>query len=196
MDDSIDLLRHGEPEGGKKYRGQTDDPLTERGWEQMWGAVGSHRPWRRIVTSPLLRCSAFAEALAGAMGLEAVSDQRLMEVDYGPWSGRTLDELRAEEPEALEAFLRDPWRNRPAGTEPMEDFTRRVLAAYEEHLPGEGPLLIVGHAGVLRTIIAHNLGMPLENLFQLQIPYAGRARFQSPYGRPRLGHLAPRPPED
>ncbi|HKJ89332.1 MAG TPA: alpha-ribazole phosphatase family protein [Gammaproteobacteria bacterium] len=196
MERIIDLLRHGEPEGGRKYRGKTDDPLTERGWGQMWAAVGEQRPWRRIVTSPLSRCSAFAHALAGEMGLEAATDPRLMEVDYGPWAGRTLDDLQTSEPEAMEAFLQDPWHNRPPGAESMEDFTDRVLSAYREHQEtASDPLLIVAHAGVLRTIIAHNLGMPLENLFQLQLPYAGRARFHSPMGRLRLTHLGPRPPE-
>ena len=31
----LDLLRHGETEGGTRYRGTTDDPLTAAGWEQM-----------------------------------------------------------------------------------------------------------------------------------------------------------------
>ena len=61
---TIDLIRHGEPVGGSKYRGQTDDPLSEKGWEQMRAAVGDHRPWEAILTSPLARCRAFAEKLA------------------------------------------------------------------------------------------------------------------------------------
>jgi len=192
----IDLLRHGEPEGGKKYRGQTDDPLTEGGWQQMWSATGPVRPWGRIVTSPLRRCAAFAEALSEATGLPLEADTRLMEVDYGSWAGRTLAEIREAEPEVLEAFQADPWRNRPPGAEPMADFTARVLAAYGEIREEAGSsVLIVGHAGVLRTIIAESLGMPLENLFQLQLPYAGRARFEFPFGLPRLTHMAPTPPE-
>ncbi|MGH8626386.1 MAG: hypothetical protein ACREYC_14335 [Gammaproteobacteria bacterium] len=35
----IDLRRHGEAEGGARYRGSTDDPLTAEGWAQMWAAV-------------------------------------------------------------------------------------------------------------------------------------------------------------
>ncbi len=31
----VDLLRHGEPDGGQKFRGAVDDPLSPRGWEQM-----------------------------------------------------------------------------------------------------------------------------------------------------------------
>ena len=38
----IDLLRHGEPLGGSRYRGnRIDDPLTEKGWRQMWRGIGS-----------------------------------------------------------------------------------------------------------------------------------------------------------
>jgi alpha-ribazole phosphatase len=57
MDITLDFMRHGEPVGGRKYRGQLDDPLSEKGWEQMRAAVGEAWPWTRIVSSPLLRCS-------------------------------------------------------------------------------------------------------------------------------------------
>ena len=32
---TLDLLRHGEPKGGRLYRGNQDDPLTQKGWNQM-----------------------------------------------------------------------------------------------------------------------------------------------------------------
>ena len=31
----IDLLRHGETEGGEQYRGQQDRPLSPAGWVQL-----------------------------------------------------------------------------------------------------------------------------------------------------------------
>ena len=43
---TLDLMRHGEPVGGRRYRGRTDDPLSEKGWNQMWTAVGDYRGWR------------------------------------------------------------------------------------------------------------------------------------------------------
>ena len=59
----IDFIRHGEPEGGRRYRGNAvDDALSEKGWQQMWGAVGDRPPWQQIISSPMRRCSAFAEA--------------------------------------------------------------------------------------------------------------------------------------
>ncbi|MEW6253578.1 MAG: histidine phosphatase family protein, partial [Planctomycetota bacterium] len=64
MSTLIDLMRHGEPVGGRRYRGQVDDPLSEKGWAQMRAAVGEAAPWHHVVSSPLLRCREFAETLA------------------------------------------------------------------------------------------------------------------------------------
>ncbi len=52
-----DLLRHDEPVGGRRYRGRTDDPLSEVGWRQMRAAVDGYSAWRATVTSPLKRCA-------------------------------------------------------------------------------------------------------------------------------------------
>jgi len=43
---TLDLMRHGEPVGGRRYRGQMDDPLSEKGWAQMRNAVGNHYLFR------------------------------------------------------------------------------------------------------------------------------------------------------
>lgn len=197
MEQTIDLLRHGEPVGGRKYRGQTDDPLTPRGWAQMWAAVGTDRPWRRIVTSPLLRCAEFADALGAELTLPVERDERLVEVGYGEWAGCSPEELRARDPEGFAAFRADPWSNRPAGAEAMETFTERVLTAFGEHAgTGADHLLVVAHAGVIRTVVAHTLGMPLPYLYRLHLPYAGRVRLHRANGRTRISHMAPVPPED
>lgn len=195
MEQTIDLLRHGEPEGGHRYRGQIDDPLSRRGWEQMTHALEGARPWQVIVTSPLARCAAFAEALAAELDRPVRFEERFQEVSYGQWAGHSPEELRGRDPAGFAAFRADPWHNRPSGAESMEAFTERVLAAFEAHCHhGPSPLLIVAHAGVMRTIVANALGMPLPNLFRLQVPYAGRIRLHRAEDRTRLSHLAPSPP--
>ena len=61
----IDLIRHGTPVGGSKYRGHAiDDPLTEQGWQQMYAAIGNYNYWDRIISSPMHRCLDFAEQLS------------------------------------------------------------------------------------------------------------------------------------
>ncbi len=49
MTTQIDVIRHGEPVGGRRYRGHgVDDPLSEKGWQQMWKAVADRSDWQHI----------------------------------------------------------------------------------------------------------------------------------------------------
>lgn len=175
---TIDLLRHGEPVGGRKYRGQTDDPLSEKGWAQMRAAIGDQRPWQHILSSPLSRCRAFAEELAHRHGLPLTVDARLMEVGFGEWEGQTPDALRERDPGILARFRRDPVRERPAGAEPLEAFLARVTAAWEDMLANHAGrhLLVVCHAGVIRMALVHALGIPLERAYRIDVPCAGLTR--------------------
>ena len=182
----IDLIRHGEPEGGRRYRGQVDDPLSDSGWRQMWAAVGDQAPWQRILTSPLSRCQAFATALGERHGLPVTVDARLMEIGFGAWEGRTAEQLRAEDPAQLARFYHDPVAARPAGAEPLAEFRARVVAAFDtltEACHGQ-QVLVITHAGVIRTLIAHVLGAPLEAIYRIEVDYAAMTRIRLGAERP------------
>lgn len=173
----IDLIRHGEPAGGARFRGSTDDPLSEAGWRQMAGAVGDRR-WEAIVSSPALRCAAFAEALAGRLGIPLEWEARFLEIAFGEWEGRTAQELLQTAPQALERFWRDPERHTPPGGESLGAFAARVAAAWQELLDRHTGkhLLIITHAGVIRVVIGQVLQMPLGSLFRLDVPFAASTR--------------------
>lgn len=89
----IDLLRHGDVEGGRKYRGQLDDPLSELGWNQLRTATINKQPWQHIITSPLKRCEKFANELAQTHSLPLQIDPKFKEVSFGLWEGKTAEEL-------------------------------------------------------------------------------------------------------
>ncbi len=184
----IDLIRHGEPVGGHRYRGQTDDPLSEKGWHQMWSAVGDEPPWRQIVTSPLRRCGAFAQALAERHGIALSHQAQFKEVRFGVWEGRTAAELNAEEPGMVDRFYHDPITRRPEGAEPLEAFAARVVAAWEALIDedSEEHTLVVTHAGVIRTVIMHILRVPLSHLYRLSVPNAGITRIKLQRERPPM----------
>jgi alpha-ribazole phosphatase len=175
---TIDLMRHGEPVGGRKYRGQTDDPLSEKGWQQMWATVGAHRPWTHIVSSPLSRCHAFATELAGKHALPLNVDPRFMEVKFGEWEGQTQEQLKARDPDIIARFRRDPIGQRPVGAEPLGDFHKRVAAAWQDVLERHRGkhVLVVCHAGVIRMVFSHVLGVPLERTYFIDVPSAGLTR--------------------
>jgi len=177
----IDLLRHGEPVGGSRYRGGVDDPLSEKGWEQMWNAIEPEPPWQQIVSSPLLRCSAFAESLAASLDLPVGLEPRFAEVGFGVWEGRTRAELDRENPGQVERFYRDPVNQRPPGAEPLEEFTGRVQAGFNdllERCAGQS-VLVVGHAGVIRAILAYALDIPFASMYRISVPNAGISRLST-----------------
>ena len=170
QDGLIALLRHGETEGGTRFRGSLDDPLTLAGWEQMRAAVGKEH-WQRIVASPLKRCAEFAGELALCLGVPLEVDERLREIHFGTWEGKTAAELMESDGEALTRFWRDPAVYPPPGAEPLETFQARVLAAWRDlQRDHRGDrVLVVSHGGVIRTILCDVLGHPLERLLELEL---------------------------
>ncbi|HGX93044.1 MAG TPA: histidine phosphatase family protein [Candidatus Tenderia sp.] len=170
----IDLLRHGEPKGGARYRGRTDDPLTDAGWAQMAQATAQPREWDRVVTSPLKRCARFARPLAARLGVPLQQDAAFGEIDFGRWEGLSAEALMAQDADALARYYADPWANTPPGAEPLAEFQARVVAAWQSLLAAHAGerVLLVSHGGVMRIILSHVLGMSPESLFKLHIPYA------------------------
>lgn len=177
---TVDLLRHGEPEGGRRYRGKTDDPLSELGWQQMWGAVAHEPAWQAIITSPLSRCAAFAQQLADKHRVGCRASAALMEIGFGRWEGKTVAEIQRLYPEEFSGFLADPVNNPPAGAERIADFKARIGQEWLRLLadPGGEHILVVCHAGVIRMILHHVLEFPLAALFRLRVDYASLTRVQ------------------
>ncbi|MCW9013626.1 MAG: histidine phosphatase family protein [Gammaproteobacteria bacterium] len=180
----IDIIRHGEPEGGQRYRGYgVDDPLSKTGWQQMWSAVPEKASWDHIVTSPLSRCCRFAEDLADTLGVGFSIEDNLKEIGFGVWEGRTPEDIRANEGDALQRFIKDPVHNRPEGAEPLDIFAARVWQVYQQVAQQHHGqhVLMVAHAGVIRAITSKILGMPLDDVYsKLKIEYAAIATTRVP----------------
>jgi len=176
----IDLIRHGEPVGGKRYRGQVDDPLSDKGWQQLWDAVGEFSGWQHIVTSPLQRCAAFADALGQKLDVAVTHDADLKEVGFGEWEGCTAAEIAAQDPQRVLRFKQDPIAHAPPGAEPLTQFHLRVGRAWQAILEKHRGqhVLVVGHAGVMRMLMAHALGLAPEFGYRINIENAAITRLQ------------------
>lgn len=175
----IDLIRHGEPESGSLYRGnRIDDPLSEKGWSQMWAAVEQPSAWQQIITSPLQRCRAFADALAEKQGLPVQVDQRLQEIGFGDWEGQTRAQIQERSQAEYDDFYRDPVNNRPHGAEPLDAFIERTGCVLEEAVRNHAGshLLIVAHAGVIRALVTCALGANPGTMYRINIKNAGMSR--------------------
>jgi len=176
----IDFMRHGEPEGGKRYRGSSiDDALSEKGWAQMRATVGDVCPWIQIVSSPLIRCHAFAKELSQQHSIPLSVDDRLKEVGFGDWEGFSRAQIQARNLTQYQAFYADPVNSRPPGAEPLDVFFARVSAALKSivtDFSGQH-VLVVAHAGVIRAAMAHVLDIPAAAAYRVQIRNAGLTRF-------------------
>ena len=199
-DTLVDFLRHGEPVGGRRYRGDgADDPLSEKGWQQMWNAVGDSAPWTQIVSSPMQRCHDFAQSLQEKLGIPLRVDPRFREVGLGVWEGQSPDEIITRNEAEYRAFYENPQTNRPSGSEPLEAFGERVSVALRDAFANhpDGHVLVIAHAGVIRAALGFVLQAAPVAWYRTRIDNAGFTRFLSgTYGIKLEFHNRPRLPDN
>ncbi|MGM0951553.1 MAG: histidine phosphatase family protein [Pseudomonadota bacterium] len=184
----VDLIRHGEPEGGPRFRGSQDDPLSEKGWQQMQAAIAPDDQWDVIVSSPMTRCLRFAETLAEQRQIPLHIEEDLREIGFGEWEGLTAEQVQQRYGEQLNRFWQDSVNHPPPGGEAIRDFHKRVTGSFshwQQKLAGQ-KILVVCHGGVIRMVLADILGIPLEKSFTgFAVPYACRSQIridQSDFG--------------
>lgn len=166
---NIYLLRHGETQwnaDGNKYCGRTDIPLTEKGisqanqvYEQFQGME-----FRQVYSSPLQRAAKTAQIASGTHNV--ISDDRLIEVDFGNWEGKTKEEFIPENETLWQNWERHPETTKAGESgetaseviERVDDFFSSIV---QKHSDGE-TILVVAHNGINRLYMAHKLGMPLN----------------------------------
>jgi len=182
----VEFIRHGEPEGGSRYRGHgVDDPLTDRGWHQMWNGIGSADYWDIILTSPLARCADFAHRLGEERNIPVRVLEDLKEIGFGAWEGMTKEELLEKRPEEFRKFYEDPITNPPEKAEKVEDFFLRISECYDSFLNEfiENRILVVAHAGVIRAALMHAIGAGPEQMYNIEIKNGMVSRIRYRNGR-------------
>lgn len=166
---NVYLLRHGETKynaDGNRYCGRTDIELTEKGIgqanlvnSQLQGMV-----FDAVYASPLKRAFYTAEIASGTKTVK--TDERLIEVDFGGWEGKTKEEFISENAVLWNNWMKDPATAKAGGTgESAAEVVQRVDDFYQEMLGKHpsGNILVVGHNGINRLYLAHKLGMPLKH---------------------------------
>jgi broad specificity phosphatase PhoE len=161
-------MRHGETVWNHEHRftTRTDVPLSEAGTAQAEEAAErlAETPIDRIYSSPLGRARFTAEAVARRQSRlpEIVVDERLTEIDAGPFEGQTEEELKAG-PLAgeFERWHNDREPEFPEGTEPFADALRRAAGFLNDRAGDEGTTLVVTHGSLARLMVSsYFLGGP------------------------------------
>ena len=115
-----------------------------------------------VISSPLKRCL----KLAYKISLDAVTNPYLMELNFGDWELKPWNDIPQKEQDLwMTDFVKVPATN----GESYQELYDRVLHFYrsiEEH-----NTIVITHAGVIRSILAHATKTKLENSFEFKIPY-------------------------
>ena len=165
----IYLLRHAQSVANTKgiLAGQDDSvELSKVGFKQAESLVSylSAIKFSKVYSSPLTRCiQTIAPFMEKNSKIDFQIDNRVIEMNYGKWSGRKLAVLS-----------KDPkWKsvqNNPAGFtfpqgESFKSMRRRIDLALTNLKREKGPILVVTHGDIIKMAITSSLGLPI-NRFQ------------------------------
>lgn len=157
MAHTVTLVRHGQTERSarKAYSGQLDVPLTDIGREQArtCGKLLASAGIDAVRTSPLVRARDTAAAIADATGAPLSVDERLIEVDYGPFEGLDRAGAHAKFGQAFDDWRADPFGAPVPGMETLDHALERARAATADALASCEHPVIVGHQGILRIVL-------------------------------------------
>ena len=160
----IVFIRHGETDWNRQMRlqGRQDIALNTLGRRQaarngrILPLLLGDAQWR-FVASPQSRAvdtMEIALQAAGMAGRTFETDERLKEISFGQWEGLTLAEVNETHAGGGRRRQADKWRFVPPGGESYADLASRIGAWLDEQ---QGPVVVVGHGGVLR-ILQYRLG--------------------------------------
>jgi probable phosphomutase (TIGR03848 family) len=196
---TVILLRHGRSTSNTAHTlaGRSEGvDLDDKGREQAAGVVErvTDLPIKALVRSPLLRCERTLEPLAAKLGLEPLVEDRLVEVDYGSWTGRKIADL-AKEPLWAVVQQQPSAAVFPDG-EGLAAVQARAVAAVREHdrrlaEEHDGDTLWVActHGDVIKSVLADALGAHLDGFQRITADPASMSVIRYTPLRPFVIHV-------
>lgn len=189
------LIRHAVNEYVKtgKLAGWTPGVhLNEEGQAQA-EALGERladAPLKRLYASPLERTMETAEAIRRHHPqLEILQHDGIGEVRYGDWEGQAIAALQNRK--MWHMVQHYPSRAGFPNGETMREVQTRAVNAIEE-LAARHPrelVAVVSHADLIKMILAHFLGMHLDNFQRIVVSPASISSLMLGYGRPYVGTM-------
>ena len=174
------FIRHGETDWNREGRlqGRTDTSLNARGRKQA-AAVATHldtlvsKPQLPenlpFFASPMQRTRQTVEILRETLKLDPAvyaPDERLKEIGFGAWEGRTWPEIRARDPIGARDRDKDRWNYQPPGGESYAMVMERVAAWYETVA---ADACVIAHGGIARVMLVLCGGISREAAVNVDI---------------------------
>ena len=161
-----------------RFQGQRDIPLNDFGRSQV--KANGEKLFEKIgkaegiefISSPLSRTRETMEIVRSAMGLDKgdyTQDDRLIEISYGDFEGRTKPELKARNRELFLGRKDDAWNFRPNNGESQADTLIRITEWYAS-LEDDQTYVVTAHGAVGRVLRYHLLGLDQQEAATFVFP--------------------------
>ena len=157
------LVRHGLTSWNenKLVQGRSDIPLSKKGRMQVgsWHVPDGIKDFS-IISSPLIRAKETAKIL---FGKSIPTDDRLVEMNWSEWEGKSLTELRAKLGNLMEAWEAEGLDFRAPGGESPREVQQRLKPFMRETAKTKKNTLAVCHKGVIRAVYALSINWDMTN---------------------------------
>lgn len=172
------LVRHGETDWNKagRMQGRIEVDLNLFGFKQAHLCAKRLKPipFDMAFTSPQSRAFQTAELLVKPHDIRLEAHPALQEIHLGKWEGLTWSEVRRQHRGLNDDLSKDRQMAKIHGGESYEevlkrsmDFMNRIAKLPMEHV------LIVSHAGVIKMLLSHVMGLPIEKRGNFHISNTG-----------------------
>lgn len=117
-------------------------------------------------SSPLQRCTILANYLSSS---DYTADKRLMEMNFGDWEFKSWDDIPSEE---IDPWMKDFVNVKATNGESFVELYKRVLSFIGEKKGDTTfPLVIVTHAGVIRSFLCKQMNLDLKDAFSNKVDF-------------------------
>ena len=187
------LVRHAlTPHTGDRLSGWLPGiSLSDQGREQVKELVERMRPVHldAIYASPLERCVETARSIASSKGLRVRTREGIGEVRYGDWEGKRLRVLAKTK--LWRSVMSRPSEVRFPNGETIREVQFRAVNALEDlrHAHARDAVAVVTHADVIRVVVSHYVGAPLDLYGRITVAPASVTVLWIGSGQPRLMKL-------
>ncbi|MBZ4037711.1 alpha-ribazole phosphatase [Flavobacterium sp. 17A] len=174
----IYLVRHTETicEKGICY-GQSDVNIAEP-FDAVFNKIISQLPAEAVIfSSPLKRCVLLAKHIQKNINVISYNeDDRLKEMNFGDWELKNWNEIP---PEELNPWMEDFVNIKVSNGESFIELHERVVAFLQDKIQNiNQPIVIVAHAGIIRSILCHYSSLPLKDAFENKVDFGEVIRIE------------------
>ncbi len=161
-----------------RFQGQRDIPLNDFGrsqakhnGEKLFDKIGKAKGIE-FISSPLSRTRETMEIIRAAMGLpvdQYAMDNRLIEISYGDFEGKTKPELKTANRKLFLSRKQNAWNFRPNNGESQADTLIRIADWYAS-LEDDKTYVVTAHGAVGRVLRYHLLGLDQQEAATFVFP--------------------------